>query len=216
MRNILETIAAVIKQPTKFFKSIAKEKGIKDAVLFWVFIFAVNFVLSAVYYFRVNAFSYWAILKVVTLPLVVGLIFLFVLIVHGFFKLFKGQGKYKDTFNLLVYTSVPNFLLGILANLVRIIAKPPATVETFSALGWPLMIFNMVIVLISLVWTLFLATKGGSILHKVRKVQSFLAVFVLPVLAIMLIMLLLGMLFSLGIFASVFMAKMAVPVQSLV
>jgi len=83
---------------------------------------------------------------------VIAPIFLFVTsgIIHLFVKLFKGSGKYSDTFRTLVYASTPSVIFMVIP-FVNAIAG---------------------------IWTLVLSIFGLSINHKISKLKAFLVLLV--------------------------------------
>lgn len=208
MRDITKTIKAVIKTPTRFFKEITKDKSIKDAFLFFIIFYGITMVFSFVQTIvsmkttpglpQIFGYIMLPFSILFTLAMSLGSIFLFTLIFHGFFKLFKGQGLYKDSFNLFVYSAVPSFILGlfmtIISAVIVIITRNPLSV-------WYVMIPAIPLNLAAYVWNAILITIGGSILHKISRLNSFLAGVLMPLILGLVIMLFVLLIVGIGIFA---------------
>jgi hypothetical protein len=201
MRNIWDTIAAVIKQPTKFFKSITKEKDFKDALWLYIIFLAIN----AFFIIIQNVISKSLVgipFGLFGLAIGLGVFFLGVLITQLFFQAFGGKGQYKDTFNLLVYAGVPGMVLGILMNIFLTFSIAAQTTWLKIAFLVPYVFF----ILAAVIWNIVLVIIGGSIIHRVSKGKAFVAGILLPfVLVIALtIVIIIFMLFlaGLGIFAA--------------
>lgn len=195
MKNIFETIRNIISEPKKFFRSVSKYKTLNDALylflIFYAVIMGISFLQGIVQALAqpVQAAGTSRIIILVSMlfgmffglifSMVFALVFMFLgaLIVHGFFRLFKGKGKFKDTFNLVIYSSVPGYLLGIIASvfifLLTLFIPDP---------GMPLvmMLFMAPIYIGAFVWKVVLITIGGSILHRISKLHSFLAGVLTP------------------------------------
>ncbi|MCK4589381.1 MAG: YIP1 family protein [Nanoarchaeota archaeon] len=207
MRNIIETIKSVVQEPSKFFKEITKEKSIKEALIFFIIFYGITLLFS----FVQSIFSMQTmpgvpkIISYIMLPFSMmfalaisfGSIFLFTLVFHGFFKLFKGKGLYKDSFNLFIYAAAPSFVLGLIMAVINaivvIISQNPMTI-------WYLMIPAIPLYLGAFVWNAVLVTIGGSILHRISRLNSFLAGVLMPFILGLVILGFMLLIFGLGLF----------------
>ena len=208
MRDIIKTTKAVIKTPTLFFKEITKEKSIKNAFIFFIIFYGITMAFSFVQTIvsmkttpglpQLFGYIMLPFSIMFTLAMSLGAIFFFTLIFHGFYKLFKGHGLYKDSFNLFVYSSVPSFILGlvmgIISAVVVIITGNPSAV-------WYVMLPAIPLYLTVYIWNAVLITIGGSILHRISRLHSFLAGVIIPMIVVLVILLFALLIAGIGLFA---------------
>jgi len=195
MKNIFETIRNIISEPKKFFRSVSKYKTFNDALYLFLIFYAVTMGISFLQgivqtlaqpvqaagtsRIIILASMLFGMFFGLVFSMVFALLFMFlgILIVHGFFRLFRGKGAFKDTFNLIIYSSVPGYLLGIIVSVFIFLST-----LFISDPNMPLvmMLFMAPIYIGAFVWQIVLITIGGSILHKISKLHSFLAGFLMP------------------------------------
>ena len=123
----LNRIVQILKEPKKFFKSLSKEKGAKEAFKYLAVLVAINLILTFIvsfYYIPQEDMSiltsgFGSFLLVVLIFLIVlwysmvlAFSFLFAGILHLWVKLFGGRSVYSKTYQLFVYSSVPSLLFN--------------------------------------------------------------------------------------------------------
>ncbi|MFC1800858.1 Yip1 family protein [Nanoarchaeota archaeon] len=178
MANFFSKLKGVLTQPTKFYKSVLKEKGVGPAFLYYLVFFVLSFALFTIAYYVGEAGKMYQDINlsypILLLFFILGLIVLFIItgILHGFFKLVSGKGKFEDTFKTYVYAATPSMIFGLIYYLVMIFVNLNENVALSLALS--------LVTLLLLIWTAFLMVIGGSILHKISKGKAFLAGVILP------------------------------------
>lgn len=127
--SFIDKVKYLFIRPGFFFDKIKSEQGIKNSALLLmtvgVLVGILNCVLrlltASIWDIQGVAFSFFAITGLPyyvspPLMLIVWFIFLFSasLVVHFSLRLFNGEGKYKDTFNVLSYSLIPFFILDLI------------------------------------------------------------------------------------------------------
>ncbi len=93
----------------------------------------------------------WLVLSIIIYLFAIILSLLLSLIVHIFIKLFRGKGKYRETYKAAIYSSSPIYILFILSII------PGINLITF-------------------VWSLVLFVKSLAFYHSIKKNRAFLAI----------------------------------------
>lgn len=157
--NFWQTWKKVVFAPAEFFKNIKESeeyalppfKFIFFYLLFASLIGLPFFMLESLPKLKINIIG--GILIYFPLAIILGFIIILfqTLIVHLFFKLFRGAGNLKSTFKVVTY--------GI----------SPAIIGSIPLLG-----------IIGVIYSLIIMTKGGKRLHEINAIYSFLAI-IMPV-----------------------------------
>ncbi|HLD43495.1 MAG TPA: Yip1 family protein [Candidatus Nanoarchaeia archaeon] len=172
--NPFQTAIAIISKPNAFLPKLRKEKGIQDAFLYFLLFAAIAVVFSAGVIMRQAIPS--------PFPLFFGLLFGFGIsiagifistgIIHLMFLLVRGKGAYEKTFQAAVYAKTPSMLLAPFQGVYyAIFGTGLLQILASLIVGIPVLIYQIHIAL------LFFAE-----VHKVTKMRSFVAAYVLPVL----------------------------------
>ncbi|MEM5878184.1 MAG: Yip1 family protein [candidate division WOR-3 bacterium] len=161
--NIFDKISGVLSKPEGFFNYVKNEQGIQNAFLFFALVSLVNLVGNFILSFILpEAYTITQIISGYIGSLI--LIFVLALVFHLFLKMFGGKASYEATFRAYAYAMTPTLLFG--------------WIPFFGVLA--------------LLYTIYLVTKGFSIVHEIGMGAAFFA-FILPiVILIILIVLLLG------------------------
>lgn len=114
--NIHEKLKRVLTEPSNFFDSIKYETGLEGPFKFLAF-FSIFYVLGdgiLSFFFYKDITNLDILFLTIAMKYLQLLILTFVSagIMHLFAILFKGQGKYEDTYKSLVYGSAPILLFG--------------------------------------------------------------------------------------------------------
>jgi len=190
-KDMFSRIKLVLTDPTKFFKGIKSEKGIKTAFGYFAIMFLVLSVLSAIVALLFGpAVDQWAasifnfeVETQTTSELLMGLVFAYPLgllmsfvgagLLHLWIWLFGGREVYAKTYQLMTYAKTPEFIFG--------------WIPVVNLFTW--------------IWGLILLVIGTHIVHKVSMTRS-IVMYVVPF----------ALLFVLGalllVFAAGFMANM--------
>ncbi len=121
----------LITQPETFFANLKKEKGVKDAYLFFIVASAFSTLMSFVMFLLIGNFMSDLLVKLLGLPpatplsttmmflafltgfvINLGLIFVWAGLVHVWIKIFGGKESYAKTFNMYIYAFSPLSLLN--------------------------------------------------------------------------------------------------------
>jgi hypothetical protein len=175
-----KTIKGVLTKPKGFFKAINKEKGIKQAYLYFIAfsLFANLFIVP--YYLKVAlleaSISSYIIVYILLSLINLGFIFVSVGIIHLFVLMVGGRKGFYQTFKAIVYGKTPQFI------------SAPVTLILlyFSFADYPLGLnFGIALILILLAipvvcYTYYLYVIGISTLHDITRFRAFAAVFLIP------------------------------------
>ena len=190
----------------EFFKDIRKERTIKESLLYYLVFFVASFALFIIALYFGKAGGIYAeqgiemSSPIVLMLFVLGLAALFVgiLIVHGFFKLFKGKGNYTDTFKTVVYSFTPSLIFSLIQYFVLIFVDFTQVMALNIAFG--------LISLILWIWVIVLITVGGSALHRISRGRAFLAGVLVPAVVITIIALIIFFIVGIAFFPTQFAA----------
>ena len=194
-------IRDVILHPDTSFKSIQKEKGIRNGFRFltYLILFVLLF-LTYTYLRQIN--SYLEIvnlaggrqLSIAITPqsyviAYLGFAVLFILlsffrywVIHWFVLLFGGSYPYKETYKAMVYSRAPEYisaplLLGIV--LLMTFVRGPFALLGILVLGLPFLAIS--------IYQMVLRTKALAKLQHISYLKSFLAIYVLGMITLLLI-----------------------------
>lgn len=201
MRSILRTLKGIITEPNKFFQAVKKEKTIKQAFMFYLVFFVIDLALFTLAFYFGEAASIYAQIPFYSFPMIIAtmviglaVMFLVILIFHGFFKLLRGKGSYADTFKTYVYAMAPGLVFGIFYYLVLFFVDIVQNPAVNFVLGMVNFIF--------MIWMAVLIVIGGSILHKISRGRAFLAGILLPAVVLFVLSLIIGIMVFMGVLMS--------------
>ena len=171
--DVLTKIKLVLTKPTELFKKIEKKKGIKESYKYFAIITLVSVVFGFISVITFPNFVYNLIRKlfITSLPeaqmptipgiitaLIAGyilallLVFVSVALLHIWIKIFRGKGKFEETFKIYSYGTTPSSLLS--------------WIPLIGLVAW---IYDLVLLII-----------GTSILHKISRTRSTV-LYLIPV-----------------------------------
>lgn len=142
-KNLLEKFRGVVFAPTKFFESVRKEKGFREAFIFVAVVsflsIALNYLFDRAVYVQLAAVFGVSAEIVALVAFIASVITSFALFgfLHLFVMLLGGRKGFDNTYKAFGYASAPNVL------------------------GW----VPFVGILFAL-WSIYLEVKGLSVLHK--------------------------------------------------
>ncbi len=193
--GFFDIIKGVLLKPKEFFKDIKKEKGIKNAFLYFLIFSVITTFLSTLYFYRVflgikipqieltHGLIIWIMFVLYILILLFSLVSIFILsaIIHLFVLLMKGKKGFYQTFKTVIYAGTPNYILSILISPVYIFVfskfsgmkqMPPEFFVWFI----PLFIIGLAV----LIYIIYLEVIGIKKLQEISTFRAFTAVFLLP------------------------------------
>lgn len=201
--DFFNIIKDIILKPKDFFAKIKKEKGIKNAFLYFLMFAVITSFLSVLYFYRAVSIA-----KMPQIELIPGSIFLVVMIIlyilillftllytfimsgiiHLFVLLMKGKKGFYQTFKVLVYGNTPQYLLSIITSPIYIIVFP----KFFGLKQMPLEFFvwfipSVILGLLVFIYIIYLQTIGIKNLHEIPAFRAFAAVFLLPAALVLLL-----------------------------
>jgi len=193
--NFFNIIKEVLLKPKDFFKEIKKEKGIKNAFIYFIIFSIITTFLSTLYFYRVFSkiklpqieltpnLILWVMVVMYIIVLIFAVLYAFFLagITHLFVLLMKGKKGFYQTFNVLIYGDTPRYILSIILSPIYIAVFPKffgiKQIPT-EFLVW--LISVTILGLIITAYTIYLKTIGIKNLHEISAFRAFAAVFLLP------------------------------------
>lgn len=189
--KFFKKIHNILLKPEEFFTKIKKEKGIKDAFLYYsIFAVIIGF-LTTIYLYRVFSTTeiYSSLIQGMMFPILIVL-FIFILmtsiagifiisgIIHLFVLLLNGKNRFSETFKVLIYGDTPRFIFSIITVPISTLIIP----VTKGVLSQKLivMIITGIIGLAILIWSIYLKVIGIAKLQNISKFRAFAAVFLIP------------------------------------
>jgi hypothetical protein len=159
---LIQTIRLVLTRPAEFFANLKSDGPISEPYLFYCIVSIVSGTLSLSVarlvdksFARINYGLALALFYV----LVVGLIFLSVYIIHLSVRIFKGQGTYRATFNVMAYASATSIF-----SIIPFIGS-----------------------FISGVWAIAVVVIGLKCMHNFTTARAFMAYLIIPLIAVTLL-----------------------------
>lgn len=162
--TIFEKMAYILARPTQFFTNLKKEKDIVPSFLFFLVLMAWTLIMTVFsrYIFSsfispevspLQVFPYSIIILLLFLGYAIGALFQFIVagILHVYILLFGGKASYTKTFQVLIYSGTPSFLVG--------------WIPIVNFFAW--------------IWALVLLIQGTHLIHKISKLRSAL-MYVIP------------------------------------
>jgi len=130
--NIIDKIVNILTRPFEFFKGLKKEKGIKEAFIYFAVLSLLFTVLATIFGLLMQTFTtnvvsklfgfavpkeelstgwiaFWAVIGYFV---GLGLSFVWAGLLHVWILIFGGKGDYTKTYQLSVYAQTPKFVLG--------------------------------------------------------------------------------------------------------
>lgn len=217
--DFFNIIKEVLLRPKDFFAKTKKEKGIKNAFLYFFIFTVITTFLSILYFYR--AFS---MIKIPQMPSISGsiliivlailyilillftIIYLFVIsgITHLFILLMKGKQGFYQTFKVMIYGDTPRYILSILLSPITILVYPKFFgIKTMPPEFLMWLIPTIILGFIITAYTIYLKTIGIKNLHEISTFRAFAAVFLLPMALFILIYLLIFVFFYSGLFLNI-------------
>jgi len=181
-----ETFARVLMEPTGFFRDNRGWDDLMTPVKFTLVVGAIFFAIQLVFMIirlvsqGAPAEAAGAMVAGGVVGLVIGipLAVLFTLagagLLHLFVRLFGGDGPYSGTVRAVVYSSVPGYILQVVAGIITLVAPTALLFAGFLGIGVA-------------IWTLVLVVIGLREIHAMSTVGAFFAA-VLPGLAAALVL----------------------------
>lgn len=190
--NIINRVRAILQHPRRFFHTL-REPGFKNAWLYFAILSLFTTVLGTLMSivmqpFATGLMSWFAGMQLPAQPelpaitlaaaalvgylISLGMVFVSAGILYVYLLIFGGRAGFEQTFQLMVYSSTPNYLFGWI---------PIA--------GW-----------LARLWSLCLLIIGTQEVHKLSRLKSIL-IYAIP-LALFLVILLAAMLFIKTLFSS--------------
>ncbi len=189
--KFFDKIRGAIKEPTKFFHEINKEKGIGHALIYYVIFLIINTILSVFYLTKVfsaipelGAFAGAITASVIIMQFLFSLVMLFIItgLVHLFSKWVKGKGNYDDTFKAMIYGMTPNLIFSPLFMIYMAIIG----IQNITALI-PMYLVSGGIA----IWSIVLEIIGLKIAHKYSTWRAVLSLIIIPILLVIIIVIVL-------------------------
>jgi hypothetical protein len=150
--GFLQKIQALLLHPFQFMTYMQQESGFVPAMLLWAEVAAITYlvgsILSLVLNYDVGSIISF-VLSLLMIPVsifVFGIpvMFLIGLLLHGFLKLFHGQGTFSDTMRAYFYAGIPASILSIIITLASTVAtsstsmtaSPSIILMISASVGW--------------------------------------------------------------------------------
>ncbi len=180
--NFFQIIKEIFTNPSNFFDNLKKEEGMQKSLLFYFIIILIinliGLIIGYLFLDQIIDLTYKILNFVPKEEITIGFprlyseslqnmiqsmiwVFIGAGILHIWFKIFGGKASYQKTFQLYVYSHVPEILLGLLPILGMIL--------------W--------------IWTMVLLVIGSQKTHKLTKNKAIL-IIVIPYILINVIVLL--------------------------
>ena len=185
--KFFDKIRGAIKEPTKFFHEIKKEKGIGHALIFYIIFLVINTLLSILYFTKVfsavpelGAFAGAITAGLIVMQFIFSLVMLFIItgLVHLFSGWMKGKGKYEDTFKAMIYGMTPNLIFSPILMLYMGIVG----IQNIMAL------IPMYLVSAGIgIWSIVLEIIGLKIAHKYSTWRAVLSLIIIPIVLVIII-----------------------------
>ena len=193
-KHFVFVIREVVRRPTQFFTSVAKEKSFLQAFLWYLGFLALSKLFMLLYVLMLfyplaepAGITQTAIplaLKSLTIILapkylllfISGIIWIFIRVFIFWFLLwlFRGKGSFIQTFNGIIYAQSPMLLIA-----------------PFYLLLFPLWLlvseWIILVILPVIIWVAWLRCTAMSIAHKISKWRAFAALYIVPFLFIFLL-----------------------------
>ena len=195
IKALWQTTKEVLFHPSRFFDKLVGSDSLSHAFSFYIAIITASFLIeiivlalssfSTLKFIFSTLFSFPLIIFLVPIFIVIG-IYLSTAIMHLFVLLFRGEGGYEGTFNVMVYSCVTElwfFLLatiaGAIINLFLIITKflPPAVK---LLVGIVALFILPVTLLAGVVWMFVVAVVGYMRIHRFGIIRASCA-FLIPI-----------------------------------
>ncbi len=174
--QLLNKIKSVLVEPLKFFDSLKKEKGVKQAFIYFMLLSLFSTVLGFIVFLFTQPLMYDLASKMlgVELPkspysnlqnilftvlgylLGLGISFISAALLHVWILIFGGIGKFEKTYQLCVYSKTPALLLGWI-----------------PGVGFVIWLYDLVLLII-----------GTQRLHRISRTKSIL-MYVIPLVIIL-------------------------------
>lgn len=194
--DFFNIIKEVISKPKDFFVNIKKEKGIKNAFIYFIIFAAITSFLSALYFYKVFPKIKIPQMIELTPALILGIMVLFFILIllfsvasvfavsaitHLFVLWMKGKNEFYQTFKALIYGNTPKYILSIILSPIYLTIYPKffgikqITPEFFAWLV-PMSVLGIAVA----VYTIYLKTIAIKKLQEISAFRAFSAVFLLP------------------------------------
>ena len=177
--EVFEKAKLVLTSPLKFFKKAKKEKGVRNAFIYYavlsltaVILGIISYYLFAPYYNLIGKFflidlnrgkealSFGTLIyfSLISWSWMLVVSFISAGFLHIWLKIFGGKGKYEDTYKIYSYSMTPQFLLK--------------WIPFIGLIAW--------------IWGIFLLIVGTQEIHKMSRKKAML-IYLIPIALILII-----------------------------